>query len=326
MANFSSHLFCELRENELISLMAKHFPNASVSSYSLCHGGLFNTTYRVDFDLHPSVILRVGPIHRELLMGYEHDMMQTEAEVMRRMRSVGIPTSELIAVSTDHEIIDRDYMLVWCLDAVVPTSLSLSDEARYQVDFECGRMLRRMHDIPCEAFGRATDVLFGKRYSNFYESIYAEILDLLEKSSRDGFFSEAECSRVQTAIEKHRAVLSECKHPVLCHGDMWSGNLLVTPTGDSCTLTAMIDVDRAYFGDPAFDLGNPWILSDGFLAGYGVTREALEVREIKIKREVSATVYFLIEAYVWHAQYNGEENAQNGKRAAFERIRYLETA
>lgn len=326
MANTSSSLFRELSEKELKDVMAKHFPSLSVTHHSLCHGGLFNTTYRVDFDTHPSVILRVGPVHPELLMGYEHDMMKTEEAIFRRMKAANIPCSEVLFVSTDRDVIDRDYMIVHYIDGVALSSLQLSDAWRYRMDFECGRWLRSMHEIPCEAFGRATDVLSGIRYSNFYESIYAEILDLVTKSAGDGFFSLAECERVFKAIERHKDVLSTCRTPVLCHGDMWSGNLLVKPDENGCELAAIIDVDRAYFGDPCFDLGNPWILSDGFLAGYGTTRDALEVREVKIKREVAATVYFLIEAYVWHAQYNGDGNAENGKRAAFERISYLELA
>ena len=63
---------------------------------------------------------------------------------------------------------------------------------------------------------------------------------------------------------------------------------------------------------------------DAFLAGYGITREELEVRERKIKRTSAALIYFLIEAYVWHAQYNNEQNAKNGKRASFEKVELLE--
>lgn len=324
MSNLSSSLFLEITEDELKNLMALHFPEETVKGYSLCRGGLFNTTYRVDFCEAPSVILRLGPVHRELLMGYEHDMMLTEAEVMRRMKTAGIVSSEVLFVSTDRALIDRDYMIVKYIDSVPLSSAVLSPENRYRLDAECGRLLRKMHEIPCEAFGRATDVLFGKRYASFYESILAEVEDLVDKSMRDGFFTKAESERVLAAVKCHREVLSVCRTPVLCHGDMWSGNVLVKQTEDGGRLAAIIDVDRAYFGDVDFDLGNPWILSDAFLEGYGVTREDLEVRDRKIRREVAALIYFLIEAYVWHAQYNNEENAQNGKRSSFEKVEILE--
>ena len=304
--------------------MAQHFPSETVTAYSLCQGGLFNTTYRVDFKNAPSVILRLGPVHRELLMGYEHDMMLTEKEVLCRMNKAGIPCSEVLFVSTDRVLVNRDYMIVTYIDSVPLSSAKLSHEERYQLDAECGRLLRKMHGIPCEAFGRATDVLYGKKYASFYESVLAEVTDLVTKSACDGFLAEAECERVLMAVRRHKDVLSTCKTPVLCHGDMWSGNVLVKQSDEGTTLAAIIDVDRAYFGDVDFDLGNPWILSDAFLEGYGITREELEVRERKIKRTAAALIYFLIEAYVWHAQYNNEQNAQNGKRASFEKVEILE--
>ena len=324
MSNFSSSLFRELSDSEIKKLMELHFPNASVKGYTLCQGGLFNTTYRVDFEEETSVILRLGPIHRELLMGYEHDMMRTEAEVLQRMRLAGIPCSEVLAVSVDKMLWDRDYMIVKYIDSVPLSSATLSAEERYRLDFECGKLLRKMHDIPCEAFGRATDVLFRKGYVNFYESVLAEITDLLNRSVQDGFFTEVERERVLASVKRHKEILASCHTPVLCHGDMWSGNVLVKQSETSCELAAIIDVDRAYFGDVDFDLGNPWILSDAFLDGYGITRKELEVRERKIKRTVAALIYFLIEAYVWHSQYNNEENAQNGKRSSFEKVDVLE--
>ena len=324
MSLFSSSLFREVNETELKELMVLHFPHDTVKGYSLCQGGLFNTTYRVDFVNAPSVILRLGPVHRELLMGYEHDMMLTEAEVLRRMKTAEIPCSEVLFVSTDRVLVDRDYMIVKYIDSIPLSSAKLLQEERYRLDVECGRLLRKMHEIPCEAFGRATDVLFGKGYISFYESVLAEVSDLVGKSSRDGFFTKAESVRILAAVIRHKAVLSTCQKPVLCHGDMWSGNVLVKQSEKHCELAAIIDVDRAYFGDVDFDLGNPWILSDAFLEGYGIAREELETRERKIKRTVAALIYFLIEAYVWHAQYNGEENAQNGKRASFEKVEILE--
>ena len=324
MSNFSSSLFRELSDSELKELMKLHFSKNSVKGYVLCQGGLFNTTYRVDFEDAPSVILRLGPVHRELLMGYEHDMMRTEAEVLQRMRLAEIPCSDVLVVSTDKNHLDRDYMIVKYIDSVPLSSATLSAEERYRLDAECGKLLRKMHEIPCEAFGRATDVLFQKGYENFYESVLAEITDLLNRSAQDSFFTEEECERVLESVKRHKEVLASCQTPVLCHGDMWSGNILVKQSKTSCELAAIIDVDRAYFGDVDFDLGNPWILSDAFLEGYGITRKVFEVRERKVKRTVAALIYFLIEAYVWHAQYNNEENAQNGKRASFEKVTILE--
>ena len=64
-------LFKALSENELVSITKKIFGESAVlKKYELLKGGLFNTTYRIVTETS-DVILRVGPVHRELLQKYE---------------------------------------------------------------------------------------------------------------------------------------------------------------------------------------------------------------------------------------------------------------
>ena len=281
MANRASLLFQELSRTELSAVIQAHFPHAEVIDYSLCDGGLFNTTYRVELleKNHFLVILRLGPVHREVLMGYEHDMMKTEAHISSLMHQHGIPTSEVLIVNCKRDLVDRDYMITRYIEGIAFSGAQMDSAARFAIEKECGKYLRRMHEIKAPGFGRATDVLFGKGYPDFFTSLFAEFDDLCRKSSVDGFFTKEECDEICSAIMRHKEVLVKCNSPVLCHGDMWSGNVLVarekscvSKTDGKYSLAAIIDVDRAYFGDCDFDLGNPWILSDAFLEGYGITR------------------------------------------------------
>ena len=116
-----------------------------------------------------------------------------------------------------------------------------------------------------------------------------------------------------------RPALMSVKKPVLCHGDLWDGNVLICNEDGKWKFAALIDLDRAYFGDPAFDLGNPWAINDEFLEGYGVSRDFLEEREMKLRRSISELVYFLIEAYVWKSQYNGPDASANASRIVLEK-------
>ena len=329
MANSASRLFRELTEEELKCMLASVWSDASLLSYSLCSGGLFNTTYRVSFRTRgreQTVILRVGPVHRELLMGYEHHMMETETAIFAQMHKAGIPASTVLACNTERRVIDRDFMIVEYIDGVPFSGAEMPEEERRAIDREMGRAVRRMHEIECPAFGRATDVLFGRSYTNYFDSILAEVRDLCEKTLVCGLYTSEESFFIENAVRRHEAILKTAVTPRLCHGDLWSGNLLVEKKEGKWAMAALIDVDRAYFGDVDFDLGNPWILSDGFLEGYGIQREELETRERKIKRECAALIYFMIETYVWAAQYNGPDNAANAKRIVMEKSRFLTEA
>ena len=326
MANTGSFLFAELTEKEILAVVMSVYPDAVVLSYELCHGGLFNTTYKISLfrdQEEKDYILRVGPIRPELLMGYEHDMMKTEKEVFSILKNHGIPVSEVVCLNTERTVINREFMLVEYIESVPLSSADLSSEDKCRLEEELGRQLRKMHGITMNSYGRATDVLYGKAHSDYFSSIFSEVNDLCCKLTERDFFTKEEATFVLRSVKKHESILATKEPPCLCHGDMWSGNVLVQKKDDKWTLAAIIDVDRAYFGDVDFDLGNPWILSDAFLSGYGVTRESLEVRERKIKREIAAMIYFLIEAYVWHAQYNNLQYASNGKKAALEKATWL---
>ena len=100
--NEGSSLYQELTEPELIAIMASVFPSEPVQSYHLLSGGLFNTTYRVITDRH-DVVLRMGPVHRELLLPYERTLMAAEVLTDRLCLENGIPASTVLHLDTSQD-------------------------------------------------------------------------------------------------------------------------------------------------------------------------------------------------------------------------------
>ena len=103
--NKQSSLYQELNHAELLSIMASVFPQEKVTDYHLLSGGLFNTTYRVITDQR-DVVLRMGPVHRELLLPYERDLMTAEALTNQLCRENGtvqwtVPFVEIRELASD---------------------------------------------------------------------------------------------------------------------------------------------------------------------------------------------------------------------------------
>ncbi len=47
----------------------------------------------------------------------------------------------------------------------------------------------------------------------------------------------------------------DCRgEPVVCHGDLWYGNLLLTPSGEGFRLSGVVDFERVRLAHPALDL------------------------------------------------------------------------
>lgn len=67
--NFSSHLFREVDFDTISSIFSEPF--GQVWQAQLLDGGMFNTTYLVEYGpRHQKAVLRLGPVNRHLLMGY----------------------------------------------------------------------------------------------------------------------------------------------------------------------------------------------------------------------------------------------------------------
>ena len=112
-----SLLFQELSEDELRAVSLRYFGEQLVG-WELLRGGLFNTTYRLDTK-DKSVILRLGPVHREVLLPYEQGLMASEPVVQELMLRHGIPTSRTLSLHLDREVLDRDIAVVELIPGVV---------------------------------------------------------------------------------------------------------------------------------------------------------------------------------------------------------------
>ena len=85
----------------------------------------------------------------------------------------------------------------------------------------------------------------------------------------------------------------------------------ITLESVSYTHLAIIDGDRAVFGDVSFDLDSPWMINDAFLEGYGEISSAFSPEEDRRKKQVYNLLFALTDAYVWRVEYCSENNYQS---------------
>lgn len=82
------------------------------------------------------------------------------------------------------------------------------------------------------------------------------MLDWLERSLADaasvGFETDGLCPVLELA-QAGAAALDEVREPRLLHGDLWTFNLLVRRRADGPVVSAVLDYDRACWGDPLLE-------------------------------------------------------------------------
>lgn len=302
--NDQSRLYRELTEPELKAVMASVFPGEMLQSFHLLAGGLFNTTYRVMTENH-DVVLRVGPVHRELLLPYEHALMAAEALTDRLCLENGVPASTVLHLDTSKTIIQRDFMVVDRIDSVPLSDPSIPDECKGALLYECGRIVQNLHTITGPKFGRLAKIVTGHGFGSWYDAMESEFLDVFSKAEEYGIFTPALRDRVLNFLLHHKTALDALTEPHLAHCDLWAGNILIQTVGDRYSVCAIIDGDRAMFGDPALDIATGWLTTPEFLEGYG--RNETPDENAAARNRVYTLFFTLQDAYIWKIEYDRED-------------------
>ena len=306
-----SLLFRTLSEEEL-RLVALHYFGKQLTGWELLRGGLFNTTYRLDMGSR-SVILRLGPVHREVLLPYEQHLMASEPFIQEMMLRHGIPTSRTVILDLGRTFLDRDLAAVEPIPGISMTSLELDPVQVQDICRKAGEWTRSVHTIsaydleecPQHPYGRTSLVLCGKGASSWREAMRCELHQWAECAQSVALLPQETILRCVRCFEALSGVFDDIKEPRLVHGDLWFGNLLVDECGD---LQAIIDNDRSFFGDPDFDLMLPWMPSEPFMEGYG--RDLDMSSGAVLRRKLYRFLLMLEDAYILKVEYRDPEGYQ----------------
>lgn len=315
--NTTSNLYQELTAFEIQTII-NHFTNSTLSIQSqLLSGGMFNTTYLISAqDTASKWVLRVGPINRHLLLYYEHHLMVGEAHVNTLCQQNGIPASEVLLCDTSKTLIDRDYMIVNYIESQALSELTLDQEILDSLYQQTGSYISRLHAITGSHFGRASQTVQNKGFEKWSTYLQFEVQKWREKVESTHLFTTWQLEDITRVFKAYESLLDEITTPCLVHADLWSGNVLVHHNEDDYHVVAIIDGDRAIWGDKDFEFASQWMINDAFITGYGVPLDMS--KKAILRRKLYELVYNLSDAYICLIQYNNETNSNHNKNHALE--------
>lgn len=329
MPNRNSRLFRELTRGEVASVVRRHFGAVDFTA-CLMDGGLFNTTYLLSLSDGRRYVLRSGPVNRQLLLPFELRLFLSETAVYKLCHERGIPVPNVVELvlpddrADDNSLDCRGYMITEYIDSLPMTSELISPDEKSALRRELGEITARFNSIEGARFGRVCDVLGTSdagggsgfaRWSDWLESEFAAACDAIRPYK---VFSERELDGFMRLPEKYRGLLDEVMTPRLIHADLWEGNVLVTP--DKKHIAAIIDADRALFGDVGFELAGGWNDTPEFYSGWGMPPSG---RDYETRRLIYLALYRLTDTYVYFAEYADPESGSRTRdkvRAAVGRL------
>ncbi|GIH29721.1 phosphotransferase [Acrocarpospora phusangensis] len=251
---------------ELDALVLSALGVGMVSSEEL-PDGFANAVWRVGLEDGRDVVLKVGPPPDLKLLTYERDLLRTEAMVYDLAAGTGLPMPELLHAGFDDSLIGGDYLILSALDGEPWNRVALEPEKEREVRFEIGRLLAVLHSVPDSG-------VFGYPYAGLTGSTWREAFLVMAGALLDDavhYATPLPLSILEIARLFHTSApaLDEIVTPRLVHFDIWPGNVFLKDGG----IEALIDHERAFWGDPLADFITPTIFGeidgdDPMLAGY----------------------------------------------------------
>jgi len=236
-------------------------------------GGTFNTVYLVELADGTGLVVKIPPAPDTPVLRYEQGILETEALYYRlagQCHDVTVPA--VIAVDAAGPT-DGYLVMTRCPGSPWPDLVPLPGGAeRDELRAEVGRQVARLHTITGTGFGYPSQAVGPLR-----ESWRAAFLDMVNAVLADaGKFAVTlprPAAGIQDWFTARAAVLDEVITPVLVHFDLWDGNILVESGPAGRRIGALIDAERAFWGDPLAEFVSLALFADieqdtAFLHGY----------------------------------------------------------
>lgn len=242
-------------------------PLGEVSSLELLDGGTFASVWEAGFvDREPAIVKIAPPDDAPSLLLYEERMLRTEAQTMRLAEQRGWPYPRLLLLDVSREVMPVDVLAMsrmpgerWDL-----VESEMSADANDRATRELGRILASVHTEVGAEFGYPSSSTL--RAATWPDAVRLIIESVLSDARAAGVgLPEA---RIRAALAAVHDTLAAVTEPRLVHGDPWPGNVFVVP--ESGEVLGIIDVERALWADPLFDV----VAGDAMNAGEPDVRRA----------------------------------------------------
>ena len=239
-----------------ITVICQHGFGSEVKLTSVqpLEGGTFNETYLVELGGKPRLVLRVAPPTTADIYWDDVALMRREYHVLPFFASIAELMPRVMLTDFTHQIVDRDYMFQTFIEGKrwSDVEFTLSAEENNNLWRQCGRIVRRIHHTTGEHFGypypgpqfKSWSELILNRFANISESLMIHQMEI------PAFVIISEIAHANASL------LDEIQTPSLLHGDLWTFNLLISQDAGEPAITGVLDVERAWWGDPLAD----WIM------------------------------------------------------------------
>lgn len=282
-----------ISQNTAQGVIIRHFGSSSlIYDFHELTDGFYNSAYFIELEDGKRWVLKVAPNPSIKTMQYEKEILRTEVDVLRLVKSkTDLPVPIVAAHDYTHDQLDNDYFIMEFIEGLPLNKLrdSLAESETQAIDERTGYYLKQMNGIEGKRFGYYTQSEMPS--NNWREAFSLMLRSVLEDGQSEGVILPVDYNSIQSQIFEHLSCLEEVQTPRLVHWDLWDGNIFVDPVTKQ--ITGLIDFERALWADPLMEANfGAFGINPAFLNGYGV--EMLTSPKQKERRSLYNIYLYLI--------------------------------
>lgn len=293
-----SLLFTEISRKDLLAIIQQTFGySLAIESFRPLSGGDFNTTYKVDLNAPPgSVILRAAPPpdKHHSLFSFELSLMEREREIISRVRDAGVRAPRVFNWTGPENILGRSIMISEFVAGESLSSQRLTKQQKNTLRQELKAEILKIRSIKNSQFGWAGQN--DKRFDQWYLFLLSLLSEIAQRNQENKIIPEWCVNLLESAVTDNQEIFEECQTPTLLHNDFHARNILID---DAFTLSAIIDFDRAIFGDPEFEMGTSPLVNNILRS----ESTAVSSPSVMFRRRVYNLIWDMIDADMCRSQH-----------------------
>jgi fructosamine-3-kinase len=263
--------------------------NLTITKYEPVHGGDINRSYCL-YTRDAKYFLKVNDAKRY------PGMFEKEASGLNSLRNNF--TGRIPQVIKSGVILQQQYLL---LEWIETGKLKEDTWARF------GRALASMHQQAQPYFGWEYANYIGSlpQYNTKHDSwhlFYTEcrVMPLVQLLFNTGAFSKHDLAISELFCKKIEKLFPH-DSPTLLHGDLWSGNFMITATGDACIYDPAV-----YYGHREMDMGMTKLFGGFDQRFYDAYNEIYPLEKNWLQRLPLTQLYpLLVHAVLFGGHYTG---------------------
>ncbi|GAA3137139.1 aminoglycoside phosphotransferase family protein [Planomonospora alba] len=238
-----------------LDALARRALGTGVASAAELSDGFANAVWRLTLTDGREVVLKLSPPPELEQLTYERHLLRTEAMVYR---TAPLPGPELLHAGFDDPVLGGDYLVLSALDGVAWNRAERLPAG--PLWHQVGACMARLHEVTGDVYGYPHAGLTGTTWRSAFLTMVRAVLG---DAARYAVPLPVPAEVVASAVEAASPALDEVTVPHLVHFDIWPGNVFVSAAdGAVPRVRAIIDHERAFWGDPLADFVTPTIFGE----------------------------------------------------------------